>query len=153
MDSTLPAITWNTKTYLPLEPEALFHYLADFTSTRNWDPSVTDGLLLPESRLLPNGPIDVGSQFELQFKIGWSISQFDYKIIEYAPPHQLTLISEGRGYTIYDHIQISPDLVNPAHSVLEYKLTFHYKNPHFFAIWLGKRAIRYFAAKAIKNLS
>lgn len=70
---------------LDLTPEQAFDYLADFSSTAEWDPGVTHA-----ERLTP-GPIGLGTRFRVLVSFLSRTLEFEYEILEYERPHRLVL--------------------------------------------------------------
>ena len=122
-----PHATWSTQVHLAESPANLFRYLADFTSVRNWDPHVVD------AQLETPGPIRVGSETSLQFRLGPSISQMRYHVVSLTPPTEVVLRGKTAQYEIQDRILIEPDPTYPEWSLVRYSLELTYKNPSFAA--------------------
>ena len=139
-------VTWSAQTHIALDPETLFHYLADFSSVRNWDPHVTD------AQLITSGPLKVGSEFALDFRLGFHISKMQYKIQSYEPPHKIVLKGSTPLYHAIDTIVVKPDPSNPHWSMVSYGLELFYQKPNIISVKLGQRLTRYFANKALRNL-
>jgi len=83
-------------------PEAVFAYVADFSNTREWDPSVS------EARLLSEPPIAEGSRFEVRLPLLGRELVFEYRITHFEPPCRIVLESEDGLLRSVDTIRIEP---------------------------------------------
>jgi dehydrogenase/reductase SDR family member 12 len=77
---------------LDIPQELAFDQLADFTTTATWDPGIT------AARRLDDGPLGVGSRFEVQLKLGPASVPLVYEITTYERPHRLVLETKGLLY-------------------------------------------------------
>lgn len=139
-------VTWSTQTHIALDPETLFHYLADFSSVRNWDPHVTD------AQLTTPGPLRVGSEIALDFRLGFYISKMQYEVQSYEPARKIVLKGSTPLYHAIDTIEVKPDPSNPNWSLVSYGLELFYQKPNMISVNIGKYLTRYFANKALRNL-
>jgi hypothetical protein len=85
-----------------LAPEEAFAYMADFSNARVWDPSVT------EARRVDDGPIGVGSSFELVSRFAGRDVPLRYTIVEHDPPRRVVLEARGGGFVSRDTITVEP---------------------------------------------
>jgi len=138
--------SWSDQAQLNLGQSLLFNYMADFTSTRNWDPSVVD------AQLTSDAPIQLGSEFLIDLKMGFTVVQLNYKIVEFTPPSLVVLKCTTKDYTLTDRITISPNQANEHQSILEYKVTLNYHNSNAAKAKIGQFALNRFASKAFDNL-
>jgi Polyketide cyclase / dehydrase and lipid transport len=77
-----------------------FAYMADFSNTRLWDPSVT------EARKVGDGPIGTGSAFDVVARFGARAVPLRYEIVEYEAGRRVVLQAEGKGFTSRDTITV-----------------------------------------------
>lgn len=70
---------------LPIPVEEAFDYLADFSRTAEWDPSVS------EARRIGRGPIGEGSRFEVTVSFLGQPVSLEYRITQFERPHRLVL--------------------------------------------------------------
>ena len=79
-----------------------FAYMADFSNARLWDPSVS------EARRAGNGPIGVGSAFDLVARFAGRDVPLRYTIVAYEPPRRVVLEARTRGFVSRDTITVEP---------------------------------------------
>jgi len=72
-----------------LPVDQVFDYVADFSTTEDWDPGVERARALD--------PIGPGARFEVDAAFLGRTLPMSYRIVTYEPPHRLVL--EGRGAT------------------------------------------------------
>ena len=70
---------------LELSREEAFDYLADFSTTAEWDPGVVSA-----ERITP-GAIQAGTRFQVVVSFLTRTLEFEYEILEYERPHRLVL--------------------------------------------------------------
>jgi hypothetical protein len=78
-----------------------FLYTADFSNIEDWDPGVVS------SRRIGQGPVGVGSQFELEIKFGGATMQMVYEITEYEPSDRVVLVGRGDKLIAVDEIRFA----------------------------------------------
>jgi len=78
-----------------------FTYTADFSNIEDWDPGVAS------SRRLGQGPVGVGSQFELEVEFGSGTMPMVYEITEYEPSDRVVLVGRGDKLVAVDEIRFS----------------------------------------------
>lgn len=93
----------NKTVVLQRPPEEVFDYLADFSTTAEWDPGIvsasrTDG-----------GPIGVGSTFDLVSNFRGREIPVTYEITEYNRPHRFVIVGENPRFKGIDTIRILPE--------------------------------------------
>lgn len=74
---------------VPSAPEDAFDLVADFTSTTDWDPQIRS------ARRLDDGPIGVGSRFEVKLALGPTEVPLTYEITRYERPDRVVLTTVG----------------------------------------------------------
>jgi len=65
--------------------DEVFAYLADFSNTAQWDPGVVS------ARKLGDGPVAVGSEFEVVSKFLGREVPLTYRVVQYDPPSRVVL--------------------------------------------------------------
>lgn len=71
--------------HVPISPEQAFDHVADFTTAAAWDPGIT------ESRRLDDGPIGLGSRFQVRVRFGPVALPMVYEITHYERPGRVVL--------------------------------------------------------------
>lgn len=66
---------------VPAALDDAFDLVADFTSTADWDPGIRS------ARRSDDGPIGLGSRFEVQLALGPLAAPLTYEITRYERPH------------------------------------------------------------------
>lgn len=79
-----------------------FDYLADFSTTEIWDPSVTN------AERTSDGPLGKSSTFEVSVAFFGPTTTFPYRIVEYERPYRVVLIGETATVLSHDEITIVP---------------------------------------------
>ena len=74
---------------VPVTPEQAFDYVADFTTTANWDPGISG------VRRLDTGPLARGARFKVQYDIGPAAVPLHYEITTYERPLRVVLTTVG----------------------------------------------------------
>jgi hypothetical protein len=74
---------------VPIAPAAAFDAVADFTSSARWDPGIAS------ARRLDEGPLGVGSRFEVRYRFGPVTSPLVYEIVRYERPRRVVLATES----------------------------------------------------------
>lgn len=87
---------------VPQSSADCFRYLADFSTTVQWDPSVVS------ARKLTAGLPRVGTQFSVQLSFLGREVTMDYRLTELEPNRLLQLQGSGPGFSAADEIRLSP---------------------------------------------
>ena len=87
---------------LPRPPEEVFDYLADFSTTEEWDP----GIVTAEKT--SDGPVGLGSTFHLVSNFRGREVPVTYQITEYEPTSRFVIVGTNKNFTGTDTIEISP---------------------------------------------
>lgn len=74
-------------------PDATFAYLAEFTSAAEWDPSVR------KATRLDDGPVGVGSRFEITSHFAGRDITLVYEIVEHDPAARRVVLRAENGST------------------------------------------------------
>ncbi|BCS99154.1 hypothetical protein DSLASN_47860 [Desulfoluna limicola] len=81
----------------------VFRYLSNFTNIEQWDPGVLTSVNLSD------GPVQVGTSFELTLRYLFIPIHMIYTITEYEPPCRVVLKGEGDSFAVTDTIELSPN--------------------------------------------
>ncbi|HVF08480.1 MAG TPA: SRPBCC family protein [Actinomycetota bacterium] len=81
---------------------AAFAFVADFSTTARWDPGII------AARRLDDGPIGMGSRFELVSRFGSREQTIVYEITGFEPPTRVTLEGDGETFRGTDVISCEP---------------------------------------------
>jgi carbon monoxide dehydrogenase subunit G len=82
--------------------EAAFDFVADFSTTEEWDPGI------PRARRLDDGPVSVGSRFALVSRFNTTEQTLRYEITEFIRPERLVLVGDGGNFHGVDTISFAP---------------------------------------------
>jgi hypothetical protein len=80
----------------------IFAYLSDFSTTREWDPSVV------EARRLNGDAVGEGTEFLLVAEFLGRRNELTYRIVEYDPPNAVTFLCENATVISRDRITFEP---------------------------------------------
>lgn len=83
---------------LPMTPEEVFDFLADFSRTPEWDPGVV------EAERLSGGPIGLGSRFRVVVSFLGRQLPLEYEITAFERPQRLVLRGGDDSLTSLDEI-------------------------------------------------
>lgn len=81
--------------------EEVFAYLADFSTTEEWDPGVV--------RATRHGEVGPGATFDLVASFLGRENELTYEIVEYEPPRAVTLRGENATVVSLDRITTEAD--------------------------------------------
>ena len=120
--------------------DEVFDYTADFDNIEDWDPGVSS------SSQLGQGPVGVGSRFELDVSFGARSIPMTYEITEYQPNKRVVLVGKGEHIEAVDDIRFTE---RDGKTMVDYTadLTFHnyvkYLAPFMGPIFkkVGERAV------------
>eukprot|EP00043_Microstomoeca_roanoka_P000774 m.29044 g.29044 ORF g.29044 m.29044 type:complete len:214 (+) comp10497_c0_seq1:163-804(+) len=113
--------------------QEVFDYLAHFENIASWDP----GCL--ESKRTDDGPLKVGSTFDLVTVFKGTKSNMQYRIVKLNAPDEVVLEGESSNVRVVDTIKVMPSPENPSDVLVDYTadLTLKgWKRP--FIVFLGK---------------
>ncbi len=82
----------------PLDREAAFRYVADFSRQAEWDPNTVS------SRRIDEGDLGVGARFALEVRMGRRVVPMEYRVTEWQAPTRVVLVGEGSGVWTQDDI-------------------------------------------------
>jgi hypothetical protein len=83
---------------IPQPCEDVFAYLSDFSTTREWDPSVV------EAERVSGQAVGEGTEFRLVAEFLGRKNELTYRIVEYDPPHAVTFLGENATVVSRDRI-------------------------------------------------
>ena len=87
---------------VPVRPATAFAYVADFTNTRDWDP------MIEAASRRDDGPLRIGSAFEVSLRMGSRIVPMVYTITELRTDEHVVLETSGSWYRGRDEVRIRP---------------------------------------------
>jgi len=79
-----------------------FRYLADFSTSEQWDPGVY------RATKLTAGEPRAGSEFDLILNSAGRRVPMRYRLLKLEPPYRIELRGEGEGFSAYDIIRLRP---------------------------------------------
>jgi hypothetical protein len=82
--------------------EELLAFFADMTNAKGWDPSITKAVRLDD------GPVGLGSRFEVTLRALGRDLVLTYEITEHRPPGKVVLRAESGLFTSEDTITLTP---------------------------------------------
>ncbi|HEX6146151.1 MAG TPA: SRPBCC family protein [Acidimicrobiia bacterium] len=120
--------------------DEVFEYTADFANIEDWDPGVA------ASGRRGEGPIGVGTSFDLEVRFGRSVIPMVYEITEFERSRRVVLVGKGKTLDAVDEIRFRTE---EGKTVIDYTadLTFHnwikYVDPLLapFLKGVGRRAV------------
>lgn len=81
--------------------ERAFAFTSDFSNIEAWDPGVAS------STKTGDGPVGVGTRYELEVRFGLSTIPMTYEIAEYEAPNRVVLVGRGEKLEAVDEIEFS----------------------------------------------
>lgn len=79
-----------------------FEYTSDFSNLASWDPGIA------ESKKVTDGPVGVGSRFDVIVSFGATKLPMTYEITEYVPNERVVLVGKGDTLEAIDEITFEP---------------------------------------------
>jgi dehydrogenase/reductase SDR family member 12 len=128
---------------VPITPEQAFDHVAEFTTTASWDPGIA------AARRLDDGPIGLGSRFEVRQKLGPMTVPLVYEITRYERPNRVVLHTKGPLHEGEDDVRFAP---KDGGTEVSWGAMFRVRGPGLLldpALGVGFRNV---GAKAIKGL-
>jgi hypothetical protein len=95
----------------------LYDYLADFSTTNEWDPRA-------EETVLTSGSGEVGSSYEVDVRFLGRTTKMTYTITELHPGDRIEWVGHNRHVRAHDTITVRE--VGPDESAIDYRATFDY---------------------------
>jgi hypothetical protein len=99
------------------ERATVFAYLSDFSTTREWDPSVR------EAEHVGDGPIGMGSRFRLVARFLGRDAELTYEIVAYRPEELVTLRGENATVVSLDTMTFSAEPTGGSRLTYDAELT------------------------------
>jgi carbon monoxide dehydrogenase subunit G len=96
------ATTLDRTITVPGEPEAVFDYVADFATTEEWDPGIES------ARKTSQGPVGLGSEFELTAVFMGRKLRTTYRIVGYERPTEVVIKGGTNRFTSTDTLTVTP---------------------------------------------
>ena len=84
-------------------PAEVFEYLANFETTAEWDPGIVTATRTSD------GPIGIGSTFDLISDFRGRKIPVTYEISEYDPPSRFVIVGTNKQFVGTDDIRVSAD--------------------------------------------
>jgi dehydrogenase/reductase SDR family protein 12 len=81
----------------------VFTYAADFSNIEHWDPGVVS------STKVTDGPVGVGTRYELEVRFGFGTIPMIYEITVYEPHSRVVLVGRSAKLHAVDEIRFSGD--------------------------------------------
>lgn len=91
---------YKTTIETPSDPDKTFAFLSNFANTSEWDPSVK------HTKELDEGPVAVGSRFELTLDFAGRENTLVYEVVEFEPGRRVLLRAENDGVISLDEITV-----------------------------------------------
>jgi hypothetical protein len=85
-----------------MSPDETFEYLADFANAPEWDPGVVEG------ERLDDGPLGVGSRFQLVARFLGRSVPLEYRIVALERPRRVVFEADERTVHSIDEIRFAP---------------------------------------------
>ncbi len=128
---------------VPTPPAEAFAYVADFSSAQEWDPGVDS------ARKLDDGPVEVGTKFEVVVKTGPTTQRMEYVVEALEPPSRVVLRGEGSVIEALDTIEFAPAGEG---TQISYTADISFKGPLGLAEPLMKGTLEKIGEKAVAGL-
>ncbi len=130
----------------PASPQACFDHVADFTTTADWDPGITS------ARRLDDGPIGLGSRFEVGVRLGLVSVPFVYEITAFEPGERVVLTTHGPAHHGVDDVRFAPR--NAGGTEVQWNAEFRVRGPGRLidpALGVGFRRVAKAAVAGLEN--
>lgn len=128
----------------PVPPAVAFAFLADFTNTAGWDPQIA------AARRVGDGPVGLGTAFEVYLLLGSRIVPMTYTITELTPDARVVFTTRGSWFRGQDVVTVRPD--DAGGSVVTWDATFALRGPLALLDPLLAVGFRRVAAAAVAGL-
>ena len=129
---------------VPVAPAVAFAYVADFTNTVDWDP------MIDVARRRDDGPVGVGSAFDVELRFGSRHVLMTYTVTVREPDTHVVLETSGSWYRGRDVVHVQP--ATDGGSVVRWDATFALRGPLLVLEPLMAVGFRRTAAKAVAGL-
>ena len=122
----------------------VFTYAADFSNIENWDPGVVS------STKITDGPIGVGTKYELDVKFGLGTIPMIYEITVYEPATRVVLVGTGTQLHAVDEMRFATDGDT---TVIDYTADLTFLNFFKYLTPLMQPALRNVGTRALDGLA
>lgn len=127
-----------------VEPQvAVFTYTADFSNIEDWDPGVLS------SSKVTDGPVAVGTRYELEVKFGSGTTPMTYEITAYEPEDRVVLVGTGPKLHAVDEIRFS---TQDDMTVIDYTADLTFRTLFRYVVPLIKPALDRVGKRALDGL-
>jgi carbon monoxide dehydrogenase subunit G len=123
----------------PASPDEAFDFIADFTTSQRWDPGIA------AATRLDDGPVGLGSRFEVRYRAGLVTLPLVYEITRYERPDHLVLSTRGLTHHGEDDVRVE---ATDEGTRIVWKATFGLRGPGRLLEPLVRRTFPQVASKA-----
>lgn len=92
--------TVERKIAVPGDRDEVFVYVANFANTAEWDPGIV------EASQVGDGPIEVGTEFDVVARFMGREVKTRYRITEYERPQRVALVGGTSNFTSTDIVEV-----------------------------------------------
>lgn len=124
----------------------VFEYTSDFGNLADWDPGIA------ESKKVSDGPVGVGSRFDVLVSFGASKTPMTYEITEYEPNHRVVLVGSGDTLQAIDEITFEPR-EDGSKTLVDYTADLRFKNFIKYIAPLMSPVLRRVGERAVNGLA
>lgn len=121
-----------------------FAYGADFSNIGDWDPGVVASTKITE------GPVGVGTRYELEVKFGSGTIPMVYEISTYEPPTRVILVGTSTKLHAVDEIRFTGD---GTATRIDYTADLTFLSFFKYLVPLMRPALRKVGARALDGLA
>lgn len=125
-------------------PDVSFAYVADFTTTAEWDPGITSSTRV-------SGDGGVGTEYDVLALFRGKEVPFRYRVTAYEPGRRIVLVGEGRRATSTDTVSFAP-AASGTGTQIDYEADFRLKGVLALAAPFLTGTFRELSAKALAGL-
>lgn len=95
----MPVMRLQEQRWVDLPLAQVFAYTADFSNIAEWDPGVS------LSKKVTEGPVGLGTEFDLEVRFGLGTIPMRYEITEYEPDTKVVVMGRGDQLEAIDEIR------------------------------------------------
>ena len=99
---TIPGVRITEQIGVARDAAGAFQYVSEFEHAAEWDPGVA------ESRKLTEGPVRVGTEFDVVALFRGKRQRFRYRVTELDDGRRIVLVGDGDKATSVDEIVVEP---------------------------------------------
>lgn len=122
----------------------VFAYTADFSNIQDWDPGVVS------SRKITDGPVRMGTRYELDVRFGPGTTAMIDEIAVYEPDHRVVLVGCGENLHATDEIRFT---THDNMTVIDYTADLSFHNFFRFLGPLLRRRLEKVGEDALNGLA